>query len=90
MEYGKPAVYAVATGKAVGMIPVLAPGAATEGGHDHGADLTADDMIVGDSRTEATGPFAAVLASGTAVTIARADASAGKRTSWPTPRFVAS
>ena len=75
-EYGKPAVYAVATGKAVGMIPVLAPGAATEAVTTM-AHLTADDMIVGDSRTEATGPFAAVLR-GTAVTIARADASGEK------------
>ncbi len=59
-DYGKPVVRAVASGEVLGAIPILAPGAAdmtlTTTAH-----LTADDMIVGDSRTEATGPFAVAL-----------------------------
>jgi transglutaminase-like putative cysteine protease len=59
-DYGKPVVRAVASGEALSAIPALAPGAAdmtlTTTAH-----LTADDMIVGDSRTEATGPFALAL-----------------------------
>jgi hypothetical protein len=55
-EYGKPALYAVTQGDALGTTPMLAPGAATVT-FTTTARLTADNMIVGDSRTEATGPF---------------------------------
>ena len=59
-EYGKPVVHAVATGEVSGSTPILPPGAAgmtlTTIAH-----LTANDMIVGDSRTEATGPFGIAL-----------------------------
>ncbi len=60
VEYGKPVVHAVATGEVVRTTPVLAPGAATMTVTTT-ARITADDMIVGDSRTEATGPFGVAL-----------------------------
>jgi transglutaminase-like putative cysteine protease len=59
-EYGKPVVHAVASGEVVGAIPTLPPGAASVTVTTT-AHLTADDMIIGDSRTEATGPFGAAL-----------------------------
>jgi len=59
-DYGKPALYAVSGGKAVGMIPLLAPGA-TSSTYTVTAHLTPDDQVVGDSRTEATGPLELTL-----------------------------
>ena len=59
-EYGKPVVHAVAAGEVLGSTPILAPGAATET-LTTTEDITADDRIAGDSRTEATGPFAVAL-----------------------------
>jgi transglutaminase-like putative cysteine protease len=55
-EYGKPVVLAVPTGGVVRTTPVLAPDAASMV-LTITAHLTANDMIAGDSRTEATGPF---------------------------------
>ena len=69
-EYGKPALYAVTGNDVLGTMPGLPPDAASATSTTT-AHLTADDMVVGDSRTEATGPFeqtlrmtAASLASG--------------------------
>ena len=59
-DYGKPVVYANAAGQAAGMIPPLAPGVASST-YTTTAHLTADDQVIGDSRTEATGPFELVL-----------------------------
>jgi hypothetical protein len=60
VEYGKPVLHAVASGPVLRTTPVLPPGTArvtvttTE-------RLTPDTMIVGDTRTEASGPFALSL-----------------------------
>lgn len=59
-EYGKPVVYAVATGDAVHATPILAPNAATLT-FTTTAHLTNDGVIAGDSGTVATGPFALSL-----------------------------
>ncbi len=59
-EYGKPVVHAVATGEAVRSTPVLPPGEASMTLTTN-AQLTADDMIVGDSQIEATGAFGVAL-----------------------------
>ncbi|HUB45261.1 MAG TPA: DUF3857 domain-containing protein [Acetobacteraceae bacterium] len=59
-EYGKPALYAVTGSDVLGAIPMLSPDAASSTSNTT-AHLTADDMVVGDSRTEATGPFELAL-----------------------------
>ena len=61
-ESGKPVVYAVASGNVVRSTPVLPPGAASAT-LSTTAHVTPDDMIVGDSRTQATGAFALALRS---------------------------
>jgi len=58
--YGKPVLYAVTNGDVLGTTPVLPPDAASET-FTTTAHLTANDMVVGDSRTEATGPFELAL-----------------------------
>jgi transglutaminase-like putative cysteine protease len=56
-EYGKSVIHATATGPAMRQVPVLAPDAATTT-LTTVAHFTENGRIVGESTTEATGPFA--------------------------------
>ena len=71
-EYGKPVLYAVTRGDVLGTIPMLPPDAATAT-FVTTAHLTPNDMVVGDSRTEATGPFQLALRT-TAASVAAGNA----------------
>jgi len=59
-EYGKPVILAVRSGPVLRQLPPLPPGAATTA-LTTTARFTADGRIIGDSTTEATGPFALSL-----------------------------
>ena len=59
-EDGKPALYAVSDGDVLGTTPMLTPDAATTT-YTTTAHVTDNDMVVGESETEATGPFQQVL-----------------------------